>query len=50
MGAVLGERPREAGGWELDLRMSRREYEDLDRREHLRVLPGSDEFRTEALQ
>jgi GTP-binding protein HflX len=50
MGAVLGERPREAGGWELDLRMSRREYEDLDRREHLRVLPGPDEFRTEALQ
>jgi GTP-binding protein HflX len=50
MGAVLGERPRDAGGWELDLKMGRREYEDLSRRERLRVLSGSDDFRPEALQ
>lgn len=50
MGAVLGERQRDAGGWELDLRIGRRDYEDLNRREHLRVLPGSDDFRPEALQ
>ncbi|MDQ1303130.1 MAG: GTPase [Pseudomonadota bacterium] len=50
MGVVRNERPRDAGGWELDLRIGRREYEDLSRREHLRVLPGSDDFRPEALQ
>jgi GTP-binding protein HflX len=50
MGAVLGERPRDTGGWELDLRIGRRDYEDLSRRGHLRVLPGSADFRPEALQ
>jgi len=50
MGAVVNERLRDAGGWELDLRMGRRDYEDLSRREHLRVLPGPADFRPEALQ
>ena len=50
MGAVVGERLRDAGGWELDLRIGRRDYEDLSRREHLRVLPGPADFRPEALQ
>jgi GTP-binding protein HflX len=50
MGVVRNERARDAGGWEMDLRIGRREYEDLSRREHLRVLPGSEDFRPEALQ
>lgn len=49
MGAVVNERLRDDGIWELDLRMGRRDYEDLSRREHLRVLPGPAVFRHEAL-
>jgi len=40
MGAVTAERLRDDGGWELDLELDRRGFDDLNRREHLRVLPG----------
>jgi len=40
MRAVVAERAREDGGWELDLELDRRGFEELKRREHLRVLPG----------
>ena len=40
MGAIVTERLREDGGWELDLELDRRGFEDLNRREHLRVLSG----------
>jgi GTP-binding protein HflX len=40
MGAIVAERFREDGGWELDLELDRRGFEDLNRREHLRVLSG----------
>lgn len=39
MGAVTAERSRDDGGWELDLELDRRGFDDLNRREHLRVLP-----------
>jgi len=39
MGAVMAERLRDDGGWELDLELDRRGFDDLNRREHLRVLP-----------
>jgi len=38
MGAVVTERIREEGGWELDLELDRRGFDDLNRREHLQVL------------
>lgn len=38
MGAVTAERLRDDGGWELDLELDRRGFDDLNRREHLRVL------------
>lgn len=38
MGAVMAERLRDDGGWELDLELDRRGFDDLNRREHLRVL------------
>ncbi len=41
MGAIVAERLREDGGWELDLELDRRGFEDLNRREHLHVLSGS---------
>ena len=40
MGAVTAERLRDDGGWELDLEVDRRGFDDLNRREHLRVLPA----------
>ena len=40
MGAIVAERSREDGGWELDLELDRRGFEDLNRREHLHVLSG----------
>ena len=40
MGAIVAERLREDGGWELDLELDRRGFEDLNRREHLHVLSG----------
>lgn len=40
LGAVTAERARDDGGWELDLELDRRGFDDLNRREHLRVLPG----------
>jgi GTPase len=39
MGAVMAERLRDDGGWELDLELDRRGFDELNRREHLRVLP-----------
>ena len=39
LGAVVGERPRDEGGWELDLELDRRGFDDLNRREHLQLLP-----------
>lgn len=39
LGAVVGERALDDGGWELDLVMDRRGYDDLNRREHLRLRP-----------
>ena len=41
MGAVVGERPRDEGGWELDLELDRRGFDDLNRREHLQLLPDT---------
>ncbi len=41
MGAIVAERLREDGGWQLDLELDRRGFEDLNRSEHLRVLSGS---------
>ena len=38
MGAIVAERSRDNGGWELDLELDRRGFEDLNRREHLHVL------------
>ncbi len=38
MGAVVTERLLEEGGWELDLELDRRGFDDLNRREHLQVL------------
>jgi len=38
MGAVVTERLRAEGGWELDLELDRRGFDDLNRREHLQVL------------
>lgn len=38
MGAVVTERLLEAGGWELDLELDRRGFDDLNRRENLQVL------------
>ncbi|MDP2324339.1 MAG: hypothetical protein Q8N51_09955, partial [Gammaproteobacteria bacterium] len=38
MGAVVAERLLEAGGWELDLELDRRGFDDLNRRENLQVL------------
>jgi GTPase len=40
LGAVTAERLRDDGGWELDLELDRRGFDDLNRREHLRVLSG----------
>jgi GTP-binding protein HflX len=40
MGAIVAERLREEGGWELDLELDRRGFEDLNRRERLHVLSG----------
>jgi GTP-binding protein HflX len=40
MGAVTAERLRDDGGWELDLELDRRGFDDLNRREHLRVVTG----------
>jgi GTP-binding protein HflX len=40
MGAVTAERPRDDGGWELDLELDQRGFDDINRREHLRVLPS----------
>jgi GTP-binding protein HflX len=40
LGAVTGERSRDDGGWEIDLELDRRGFDELSRREHLRVLPG----------
>jgi GTP-binding protein HflX len=40
MGAIVAERSREDGGWELDLELDRRGFEDLNRRERLHVLSG----------
>ncbi len=41
MRAVVAERAVESGGWELDLKMDRRDFDDLNRQAHLRVLPDS---------
>jgi GTP-binding protein HflX len=38
MGAVVTERILEEGGWELDLEIDQRGFDDLNRREHLQVL------------
>ena len=38
MKAIVAERSLENGGWELDLLLDRRGFEDLNRREHLHVL------------
>jgi GTP-binding protein HflX len=38
MGAIVAERSQENGGWELDLELDRRGFEDLNRREHLHLL------------
>ena len=38
MGAVVTERLLDEGGWELDLELDRRGFNDLNRREHLQVL------------
>lgn len=36
--AVVAERAGQCGGWELDLKMDRRDFDDLNRQAHLRVL------------
>jgi GTPase len=41
MGAIVAERSREDGGWELDLELDCRGFEDLNRREHLHVLSNA---------
>jgi GTP-binding protein HflX len=40
IGAIVAERFRDDGGWELDLELDRRSFDDLNRHEHLRVLSG----------
>lgn len=40
MGAVVAERLRSDGTWELDLELDRRRFEELNRRESLHVLSG----------
>jgi GTP-binding protein HflX len=40
MGAVVAERLRAEGGWELDLELDRRGFDDLNRHGHLQVLAG----------
>ena len=37
-GAVLAERERQDGGWELDIQLDRQGYEDLHRQENLQLL------------
>ncbi len=40
MGAIVAERLKSDGGWELDLELDHRSFEDLNRRERLHVLSG----------
>ncbi len=40
LGAVTAERLRDDGSFEIDLELDRRGFDELNRREHLRILPG----------
>ncbi len=50
MGAVVAERLRDDGGWELDLELDRRGFDDLNRLEHLQVLSGGSASRPTSAQ
>lgn len=49
LGAVVAERQKDDGGWELDLELDQRIYDDLNRREHLKLLPDRDSNRPVAV-
>ncbi len=49
LGAVVAERQKDDGGWELDLELDRRAYDDLNRQEHLQMVPDRESSRPAAV-